>query len=178
MLQAMLIGNIGADAELKSTNGNEFVTFRVAHNESWTDAEGTRHETTMWVDCTINGKPRVFDFLKAGTSVFVMGRLTTRVYPSQKERCMKAGITISVYSIELLGGSSEIVPRRLYDEHGTEHQVIKYYHTDVNNTTLTTPRGQLFSSDENGWVFPLRDTQSDAEKNNESDQDNEAANEA
>lgn len=178
MLQAMLIGNIGADAELKSSNGNEFVTFRVAHNESWTDQAGTRHEKTMWVDCTINGKPRVFDFLKAGTSVFVMGRLTTRVYSSAKERCMKAGVTISVCSIELLGGSSEIVPRRLYDEHGAEHQVIKYYHTDVNNTTLTTPRGIPFQVDANGWVFPADDTQSQEQDNNQSEQDNEAANEA
>lgn len=174
----MLIGYIGADAELKSSNGNEFVTFRVAHNESWTDQAGARHETTMWVDCTINGKPRVFDFLKAGTSVCVIGRLTTQVYSSKKDRCMKAGITISVYSIELLGGSSEIVPRRLYDEHGAEHQVIKYYHTDVNNTTLTTPRGIQFQVDANGWVFPADDTQTDAHDNNQSNEDNEAANEA
>lgn len=176
MLQAILIGNIGADAELKNSNGNEFVTFRVAHNESWTDLAGTRHESTMWVDCTINGKPRVFDFLKAGTLVCVMGTLTTRVYSSQKERCMKAGITISVRTVELLRFSLDIVPRRLYDEHGAEHQVIKYYHTDVANTTLTTPRGQLFTSDENCWIWPLGSADTSSEDNNQSDKNNEAEN--
>ena len=32
MLKASLIGNLGADAQVKSANGREFVTFRVAHS--------------------------------------------------------------------------------------------------------------------------------------------------
>jgi single-stranded DNA-binding protein len=32
MLKVELIGNIGADAEVKDYQGNKFVTFRVAHS--------------------------------------------------------------------------------------------------------------------------------------------------
>ena len=31
MLKAQVIGNLGADAEVKSSNGKQFVSFRVAH---------------------------------------------------------------------------------------------------------------------------------------------------
>ena len=57
MLQSTLIGHLGADAECKNANGKEFVTFRVANTDRWTDDAGQVHESTTWVDCIINGKP-------------------------------------------------------------------------------------------------------------------------
>ena len=44
MLQAICIGNLGSDAEVKSSNGKEFTTFRIAHTEKWTDDAGQVHE--------------------------------------------------------------------------------------------------------------------------------------
>lgn len=155
MLQAILIGNLGADAEVKSSNGNEFITFRVAHNERWTDANGTQHDQTNWVDCTMNGKPKVFEFLKAGTTVFVTGQLSTRIYSSAKDRCMKAGVQIACRHLELLGGKADPVPRQLIDENGGLHDVTKYYHTDVSGAILMTAQGRQYAVDDNGWVLPL-----------------------
>ena len=40
MKQLTIIGNLGADAELKVLNGRECVTFRVADTESYTNAQG------------------------------------------------------------------------------------------------------------------------------------------
>ena len=54
MLQCTIIGNIGADAVIKESEGREFVAFRVAHNESYTQADGSKKETSMWVDCTMS----------------------------------------------------------------------------------------------------------------------------
>lgn len=44
MLFATLIGNLGANAEVKTADGREFVSFRVAHNDSYKGADGTKVE--------------------------------------------------------------------------------------------------------------------------------------
>lgn len=159
MLQAMLIGNLGADCQLQESNGRKFTTARVAHNERWTDAAGQVHDQTQWVDIILNDHPKVAEFLKAGTQVFVIGNVQTRVYSSQKDRCMKAGITISVRHIELIGGRSDEVPAKLYDQNGVMHDVMKYYHTDLAGGVLVSQRGQQFAVDDNGWVLPMEQAQ-------------------
>ena len=75
---------------------------------------------------------------------------------------MKAGMTINVESVQLLGGSSDEVPRRLYDEHGAQHDTKKYYLTDVKNTTLMSQRGERFNVDKKGWVTPCAPADNDA----------------
>ena len=155
MLIATLVGNVGADAQKKSADGRNFTTFRVAHNDDWTDQSGQRHSSTMWVDCVLNDHPKVADFIKAGTMVAVTGTIKTRVYSSEKDRCMKAGIQISVRSIALLGGSADEVPRRLYDSNGVQHDVKKAFYSDVKDCTLMSQRGSQFKADANGWILPI-----------------------
>lgn len=152
MLQVTLVGNLGADAQCQEKDGSKFTTFRVAHNERWKGADGVVHDTVIWVDCILSDHPKVAEFLKAGTMVCVQGSVSLRVYSSEKERCMKAGMTIRVRHIELLGGRGDDVPSRLYDANGVLHNVQKYYATDVNNALLMSERGDLFSTDANGWV--------------------------
>ena len=158
MLQVNLIGNIGGDAEIKVADGREFVAFRVAHNESFEGADGNKVERTAWIDCTMNcvgGRPAVLPYLKAGTLVFVQGSASLRVYPSAKDRCWKAGLTIHVAKVELLGGSSDVIPRRLYDDKGVMIDVAKYFHCDLANTTMTDARGNQYLVDAQGWISPI-----------------------
>lgn len=155
MLQATVIGNVGADAQFQSKDGRDFVTFRVAHNDTWTDQAGVQHTNVVWVDCIMNGKPKVAEYIKAGTQVVVVGNVTLRVYSSAKDKCMKAGMTINTMSVQLLGGLSDAVPRRLYDANGVQHDVQKYYMTDVKKGTLLSLKGEQYSTDENGWITPV-----------------------
>lgn len=162
MLQATVIGNVGADAQVNNKDGREFVTFRVAHNDSWTDAAGTQHSSVVWVDCIMNGKPKVAEFIKQGTQLVVIGTVRLRVYSSQKDRCMKAGMTIHVDSVQLLGGANDDVPRRLYDDQGVQHDIKKWYLTDVKGVQLTSMRGDRYQVDGNGWVSPILPEGADA----------------
>lgn len=159
MLQAVVCGYLGADAECKTEQGREFTTFRVAHSDRWTDANQQTHESTTWVDCIMSGHPNVAEYLKQGTLVYVSGHVKLRAYSSEKARAFVAGMTISVVTVELLGGGSDSVPRRLYDKAGVMHEVRKYYFTDTPGEVLTNGRGKEFAVDDNGWVFPMEEAQ-------------------
>ena len=112
---------------------------------------------TMWIDCILNDHPKVAEFIKAGTQVAVTGTISLRVYSSQKDRCMKAGLTIKVRNIELLGGSTDAVPSRLYTNDGVQVDVKKFYNANVANAQLMSQRGQQFKTDEYGWVSEVKD---------------------
>lgn len=154
MLQAQVIGNLGADAELKVADGREFCTFRVGHNESWTGADGQKQTRTQWIDCVINGKPNILPYLKQGQQVYLTGSITTRVYSSAKDRCMKAGVTVHVQRIELLGGTSDAVPSRLYDKDGQQIDVTKYYWCGRQSVQLVSRNATVFNVNESGWITP------------------------
>lgn len=152
-----MIGNLGANAEIKTADGREFVTFRIAHNDSFKGADGVRKETSMWVDCTMNcstGRPAVLPYLTKGTTVCVVGNVSLRVYSSEKDRCMKAGLTIHVQKLELLGGSGDAIPRRLYTSDGVMVDVNKYYHAETQEAMLYDQRGNGYQVAEGGWILP------------------------
>lgn len=169
MLQAELIGNLGANAEVVTVDGGKFIKFRVAHTDSWTE-NGERKSRTTWVDCTmscVNGVvPAVFPYLLMGQSIYVRGTISTRVYSSQKDRCMKAGITIRVVSIELLGGKSDPVPRQLFTTDGaTMFDVKKFFYVNgiwpKEGTQLIDRHGSIYNVDHNGWVSVPQEQQSE-----------------
>lgn len=157
MLIATLIGNLGANAEVKTADGREFVSFRVAHNDSYKGADGTKVESSMWVDCTMsctNGRPAVLPYLTKGTTVCVVGQVSTRVYSSEKDRCMKAGLKIHVQKIELIGAGGDNCPRRLYTKDGEMIDVDRYYYVETKEKTLFDQRGNAYEIAKGGWVCP------------------------
>lgn len=160
MLQQILVGTLGADAQLQEKDGHKFTTFRVAHNESWTDAANQKHENTIWVDCILNDHPKVAEYLRRGQQVVVMGTTSLRIYSSAKDRCMKAGMTINVQRIELIGGASDPIPTKLYDSNGVQHDVQKWFQVDIRSCSLISSRGQQFTVDEYGWVYPANNSNS------------------
>lgn len=129
MFKAEIIGNIGADAEIKDVQGSKFVSFRVAHSSKFKDAQGNDREETTWVDVTLNNvESKVIPFLKQGVKIFVRGNASLRVYSSPKLRQMLAGLRISAAEIELCGGTSDDVPRQIIDpSDGQIFDVSKHY---------------------------------------------------
>lgn len=161
MFQATIIGNVGADATLKKSDGNEFYAFRVAHNNRYKRADGTEVDETSWIDVTLSRESRVAPYIKAGTLVYVSGPVSTRVYSSEKDRCMKAGVTVNARQVELLSAKADAVPSRLIDGDGVFHVVRKYFHTDCPGSVLMSQAGRQFGVDDNGWVVPIEDMPED-----------------
>lgn len=166
MFQSIVIGNLGADAEVKNVNGKEFTSFRVAHSDRWKDENGQSHEQTQWIDCVLSGKPNVVEYLKKGATVFVSGSSNLRVYSSMKDRCMKAGITINVRSIELLGGKPDIVPSVLYrGDTGEQIDITKWFlarqlirtQDEQEYIALLSRTQEQFVCDRDGWVVPFKE---------------------
>ncbi len=163
-----LIGNLGADAKIVDNNGKPFISFNVADTDRWKDEGGNIHESTTWVQCTLNGgatENKVYEYLKAGTKVFVMGRMRTRVYSSEKERRMVAGVNLYVMQVELVGGSSDEVPRKLIDpKDATIHDVYKAYYVRQEELAtmskqLVDKAGQLYDVNEYGFIIPVQSEQ-------------------
>lgn len=109
MLKLQVIGNLGADATIQSYNGKEFVSFRVAHSESWADkATGEVKTATTWVSCILNGNGGgLTKYLKSGTKVYVDGSMSLNTYSSPKTHQIEVGVNLNVRSIELCGGKKE-----------------------------------------------------------------------
>ncbi|HZM17543.1 MAG TPA: single-stranded DNA-binding protein [Candidatus Krumholzibacteria bacterium] len=84
--KVILLGNLGADPELRYTNsGTAVANFRMATNERWSDKNGTAQERTEWHNIVAWGKLAEIcgKYLKKGRSVYVEGRLQTRSWDDQ-----------------------------------------------------------------------------------------------
>lgn len=86
--KVQLIGNLGADPEIKSfQNGGKIANLRVATSESWKDkTTGERKEKTEWHSVTVQSEGLVGvveRFLKKGSKVYLEGQLQTRKWQDQ-----------------------------------------------------------------------------------------------
>lgn len=86
--KVILVGNLGADPEIKRTqDGRPIANLRVATSESWRDKNtGERKEKTEWHRVVIfnEGLCRVAEqYLKKGAKVYIEGQLQTRKWTDQ-----------------------------------------------------------------------------------------------
>ena len=81
--KAILIGNLGADPEVRSLpNGGKVVNLRIATSESWRDKNsGERKERTEWHRVVVfsEGLAKVAEqYLRKGSKVYIEGQIQTR----------------------------------------------------------------------------------------------------
>jgi single-strand DNA-binding protein len=87
--KVILIGNLGADPEIRRTqDGRPIANLRLATSESWRDkATGERKEKTEWHRVVIfnEGLAKVAEqYLKKGAKVYLEGQLQTRKWTDQQ----------------------------------------------------------------------------------------------
>ncbi len=102
MRRIEIIGNIGKDGELKvvGAKNTDVINFSVA-------AQGSKkEEDAQWFRCALFGAraPKLAEYLKKGTKVFVRGELTMRKWESNGKSGTELEVTVD--ELELLGSKS------------------------------------------------------------------------
>ena len=104
--RVMLLGNLGADPELRFTQGGQAVLhIRMATTESYLDKDKQRKERTDWHNVTVWGKrgEALAKFLTKGSTIFVEGSLRTSSYDN-REGVKVYKTEINATNIILAGG--------------------------------------------------------------------------
>lgn len=103
-----LLGNLGADPELRVTQGGQAVlNLRLATTENYLDKSNVRQERTEWHRCTVWGKRAegLAKILKKGDRIFVEGGLRTTSYEKNGEK--RYSTDINVNNVLLCGGGGK-----------------------------------------------------------------------
>ncbi len=84
--KAILIGNLGADPEIRYTqSGTPVTSFSVATTERWKDKSGEQQEQTEWHRIVAWQRLAEIcsEYLSKGTKVYIEGRIQTRKWQDQ-----------------------------------------------------------------------------------------------
>lgn len=104
-----LIGNLGADPELRYTQSQlPVVSLNLATKDVRTDREGQKQETTEWHRVVVFGRQaeNCSKYLKKGRQVYVEGRLTTRSW-DDKNGVKRYTTEIIANTVQFLGSNRE-----------------------------------------------------------------------
>lgn len=110
--RVVLIGNLGADPEIRTTpNGSKVAQFSLATSRQWKTAAGEKQEKTEWHKCLAwnagagSGLADVIEkYVKKGDKLFLEGRLEYRTY-EDKDKNTRYVTEIIVREIIMLGNA-------------------------------------------------------------------------
>ena len=108
--KAILIGNLGQDPEIRTTNnGSKVATFSLATSRQWNTPSGEKQEKTEWHRCVVwnvkgTGLADVVEkYCKKGDRLYVEGRIEYRQW-QDKENQTRYTTEINVRELMMLGG--------------------------------------------------------------------------
>jgi single-strand DNA-binding protein len=107
--KVMLLGNLGADPELRMTSGGQAVLkLRLATSETYLDRNKVRQERTEWHSVVIWGKraEALANILSKGSRIFVEGGLRTSSY-DDRDGNKRYKTEVNATNIILAGGKRE-----------------------------------------------------------------------
>jgi single-strand DNA-binding protein len=110
--KVILVGNLGANPEMRFTQGGTPVAnLRIATTERWTDKSGQRQENTEWHRVVLWGKQAELagQYLTKGRQVYVEGRIRTRQW-QDKQGQTRYTTEIVGQTLQFLGGRNERSP--------------------------------------------------------------------
>lgn len=106
--QAIIMGNLTRDPELRSTTGGQQVaSFAVATNRTWNSPSGERQEAVEYHEIVAWGKlgELASQYLTKGRKVLIVGRLQTQSW--EKDGVKRQRTEIVAADINFLDGRSE-----------------------------------------------------------------------
>ncbi len=84
--KAILVGNLGADPEIRYTqSGTQVATFNIATTEKWKGQDGMMQENTEWHRIVVFGRLAEIcgEYLNKGARVYIEGKIQTRKWQDQ-----------------------------------------------------------------------------------------------
>ena len=142
--KVILIGNLGADPEIRSTsNGNTIANLRLATSETWKDQQGQQQERTEWHRVVLFGRTAEVaqTYLRKGSKLFIEGRLQTRKWQDKEGR--------DQYSTEIVANDMQMLDRAGEGQGG--EQVPGRTQTQPNPQPQVQPTSQPVPN-ENAWA--------------------------
>jgi single-strand DNA-binding protein len=103
--KVILIGNLGADPEIRYTsNGTAVANFRLATTERWNNPTGEKEERTEWHRIVAFGKLGEIcgEYLAKGKQVYIEGRIQTRTW-EDKDGNQRTTTEIIATGMQMLG---------------------------------------------------------------------------
>ena len=104
--KVILIGNLGADPELRYTTGGQAVAeLRLATSRRYTGKDGTQQEDTQWHRIVVWGKQaeNCKQYLAKGRQCYVEGRLQTRQW-EDRDGNKRYTTEVVAETVQFLGG--------------------------------------------------------------------------
>ena len=112
--KVILIGNLGADPEMKQTpSGMQIAQLRIATTDVWTDKNsGQRQEKTEWHRVVVYDKLASIceRYLSKGRQVYIEGSLQTRSWDDKQTGQKRYMTEIKAREMKMLGGRPEGAP--------------------------------------------------------------------
>jgi single-strand DNA-binding protein len=111
--KVILVGNLGANPEMKFTQGGQAIAnLRLATTERWTDRQGQKQEATEWHRVVLFGKTAEIagQYLQKGRQVYIEGRIRTRQWQDQSGQ--------KRYTTEIVGTNMTLLGGRGGDRPG------------------------------------------------------------
>ena len=107
--KAMIIGNLGADPEVRYTQSNTAIAnFNVATSEKYKDSNGDMKETTEWHKIVCWGRLAEIaqQYLRKGNPVYIEGTIQTRQW-EDKEGQKRYVTEIKALALQLLSSRQD-----------------------------------------------------------------------
>jgi single-strand DNA-binding protein len=119
-----LIGFLGKDAEVHTSNDRSFTVLSLATKSSYKDKKSGEYVShTEWHNCIVFGKLSKFaGTLTKGTHIQVEGELRSREYDSKKTDSKQRSWSIKVDSILKLDRAEKAAPEEQEDEFNPEEE--------------------------------------------------------
>jgi single-strand DNA-binding protein len=107
--KVILVGNLGADPEVKYLEGDKAVAkLRLATTESYKDRNGNKIDQTEWHDLEMwDGQAKIAEqYLKKGSQIYVEGKIKTDTWQDDQGQ-NRYRTKIRVLSFTMLGGKPD-----------------------------------------------------------------------
>ena len=104
--KALLLGNVGKDPEIRSTNSGTIVaTFSLATADRQKDGSGNWTDRTEWHNLVAFNRTAeiIRDYVKKGTQLFIEGKIQTRSWDDKASGEKKYRTEILIDELTLLG---------------------------------------------------------------------------